>query len=118
MHEPHDGAGGCSLGNHRGLGVSGSDPLGVRAGQEGINPGLAGNGGGGANLPNEPGVTSVPRQQQTTTTMPTGLPGNPLQDPLGVLMQGMTQLQTAMSQTLSLKTKDIEVVKPGLTELP
>ncbi|CAE7746100.1 RE1 [Symbiodinium necroappetens] len=122
VHEPHDGAGGCSLGSQRGLGVSGSDPLGVRAGQEGMNPGLAGNGGGGANLPNEPGVTSVPRQQQTTATMPTGLPGvlpgNPLQDPLGVLMQGMTQLQTAMSQTLSLKTKDIEVVKPGLTELP
>ena len=73
-HEPQDGAGGCSLGSQRGLGVSGGDPLGVRAGHEGAIPGLVGNGSGGANLLNEPGVTSVPRQQQTTANMPTGSP--------------------------------------------
>ena len=33
-------------------------------------------------------------------------------------MQGMAQLQSAMSQTLSSKAKEPELVKPGLVELP
>ncbi|CAE7246860.1 TY2B-DR3 [Symbiodinium sp. CCMP2456] len=71
---------------------------------------------GGAN------VTGAPQQRPAAATVPSGalgLPvGNPLQDPMGALVQGMAQLQTAMSQTLSLKSKDVEVVKPGLAELP
>ncbi|CAE7892782.1 RE1, partial [Symbiodinium necroappetens] len=64
-------------------------------------------------------VRGMKVQPPATQTSEAVEPISPMsQDPLGVLMQGMTQLQTAMSQTLSLKSKDIEVVKPGLTELP
>ncbi|CAE7607397.1 unnamed protein product [Symbiodinium sp. CCMP2592] len=42
----------------------------------------------------------------------------PLLDPIGTLVQGMAQLQTAMSESLSTRSKEPEVVKPGLSELP
>ncbi|CAE7227836.1 GIP [Symbiodinium sp. CCMP2456] len=42
----------------------------------------------------------------------------PFADPLGALVQGMAQLQTAMSESLTSRTKEPEVVKPGLSELP
>ena len=40
------------------------------------------------------------------------------QDPLGALVQGMAQLQSAMSESLTSRSKEPEVVKPGLAELP
>ena len=38
-------------------------------------------------------------------------------DPMGALMRGMAQLQSAMTESLALRSKD-EVVKPGQSELP
>ena len=39
-------------------------------------------------------------------------------DPLGLLVQGMTQLQSAVSESLRTKAKESEIVKPGTSELP
>ena len=39
-------------------------------------------------------------------------------DPLGLLVQGMTQLQNVVSESLMSRAKEPEVVKPGLSELP
>ena len=39
-------------------------------------------------------------------------------DPLGLLVQGMAQLQNAVSESLKSKSKEVEVVKPGIAELP
>ena len=39
-------------------------------------------------------------------------------DPLGLLVQGMTQLQSAVSESLRTKAKELEIVKPGTSELP
>ena len=39
-------------------------------------------------------------------------------DPFGLLVQGMAQLQSAVSESLRSKTKDVEIVKPGIAELP
>ncbi|OLP75490.1 Copia protein [Symbiodinium microadriaticum] len=42
----------------------------------------------------------------------------PSTDPIGMLAQGMMQLQTAMTASLSRANSEVEVVKPGITELP
>ena len=39
-------------------------------------------------------------------------------DPIGMLAQGMVQLQTTMTASLSRANNEVEVVKPGITELP
>ncbi|CAE7296882.1 RE1 [Symbiodinium sp. KB8] len=39
-------------------------------------------------------------------------------DAFGLLAQGIAQLQTAMSATMAHKAQELEVVKPGISELP
>ncbi|CAE7236687.1 RE1, partial [Symbiodinium sp. KB8] len=39
-------------------------------------------------------------------------------DAFGLLAQGIAQLQTAMSATMAHKAQEMEVVKPGISELP
>ena len=94
----------------------GSDPLGASLTSGGKYPGGSGVGEHGHRPAG--GVSSQPPVQQAATAGPSGQAAQVLQDPLGALVQGMAQLQNAMSESLSLRTREPEVVKPGLADLP
>ena len=104
-NDPRDG--------QEGLPLPGGDPLGVwyprhRTPADGgvgkVAPGLT----GGAELPVAPKAAMA----SSTTAGPI------YSDPLGALVQGIAQLQSAMSESLTSRTKEVEIVKPGLSELP
>ena len=88
-----------------------SDPLGVLRG----DPDRVSQGPGGSGA--DPRGPAAGRDQRHVSERPsTAAFGAP--DPLGALMQGMAQLQNAMSESLNMKAKEPEQVKPGLPELP
>ena len=113
---------GCPSAGQQGSTVPGGNPLGVRAEQGQSVPKHAGPSDGGASAVNGSGLADGQRSQSTAGAVPiaaSGLPpGGLSHDLLGALVQGMAQLQTAMSQSLTSKGKDVEIVKPGLAELP
>ena len=103
----HNGAPGEPHGSFDG---PGKDPLGVLRGQ-GQQPPLVAPGGGGRTEP-ERDARREPRS---------GSAGEALFEPQIPLdcWRGMTQLQSAVSESLRSKAKDMEVVKPGgVAELP
>ena len=99
---------------HGSFGGPGKDPLGVLRGQ-GQQPPLVTPGDGGRT---EPGQDA--RREPPSGSAGEGSQAGPFRasDPLGLLVQGMTQLQSAVSESLRSKVKDMEVVKPGVAELP
>ena len=113
---------GCPPGDQRRPAVSGSDPLGVRAGQGSFASRTVGRGDGGVGAAHGPGLQEGQAKEpavNASSAQTQGLSsGTTALDPLGTLVQGMAQLQAAMSQSLTNKAKDVEVVKPGLAELP
>ena len=97
---------------------SGGDPLGVLGGIRSRTEPLQGAGSGDARPTAQgEGVPSAPYGVRSDD--PASVSRGPLsyQDPIGTLVQGMAQLQT-MSESLTTKSKEPEVVKPGLSELP
>ena len=92
--------GGSLAGQQGNQGHEGGNPLGV---PEGRDSGFRVDSG---EPPGNAGHSTAPRA-------PTGA-----LDPLGLLVQGMTQLQTAMEESLSQKAKEPELVKPGAIDLP
>ena len=135
--EPPGSAGGCPLnaqpgpelprpaqvdsrdlrGAREGPPLPGGDPLGVRLP---LRVRTSGESGAGVREPGLADGTAPPTTAPKATAAPTSVPasGLPFADPLGALVQGMAQLQTAMSESLTSRTKEPEVVKPGLSELP
>ena len=106
----HDGnARGCLQGDQQGPTVPGSDPRNER-----VTSNPAGQGTGGAEAVNGPGPLGGQRDQPAAGMPPkagSGCSAGQLAgDPLGALVQGMAQLQAAMSQSLANKPKDVEVV--------
>ena len=92
--------GGNLAGQHGGRGHEGSNPLGVPGGRDsGFRTG-----------------TSDPLVDVGQSEAPKAPSG--VSDPLGLLVQGMTQLQAAMKESLSLKAREPEIVKPGAIDLP
>ncbi|CAE7769634.1 GIP [Symbiodinium sp. CCMP2592] len=88
------------------------DPLGVRGRDLGCGPLGPGEWGGDPSAP----VAGESRGHDSAHGGPSTA-RSPI-DPMGALMQGMAQLQNAMSQSLSSKAKEPEQVKPGVAELP
>eukprot|EP00439_Symbiodinium_sp_Y106_P050041 s545_g6.t1 len=94
----------------------GRDPLGACPPTKGKS---SGQGGAGVREHGPAGGdSSRPPVQPATSTGHAGQAAQVLQDPLGALVQGMAQLQSAMSESLSSRSREPEVVKPGLADLP
>ena len=116
-HAASLGHGGNPYGLLGGFAVPRGDPPGAHGGQGQVPPGGEPSGGGGG----------VGAEQRSRGDLPRG--GGPAveapqpsafraPDPLGLLVQGMAQLQNAVSESLKSKAKDVEIVKPGISELP
>ena len=91
------------------------NPLGAQEGQGGRPPfesRTAGDGVGGGH--DSQGTN--PKDQGNANPHQGG--GFRSTDPLGLLVQGMAQLQNVVSESLMSKAKEPEVVKPGISELP
>eukprot|EP00439_Symbiodinium_sp_Y106_P020836 s5267_g2.t1 len=112
---------------HRGpTEVHGGDPLGVRHGQEGIDgnpPDVQGDRGkalSGTKGLEQGAYRSMASADQAATTDEGGGRGTtkgPM-EAFGMLAQGIAQLQMAMSATMTHRAQELEVVKPGISELP
>ena len=101
----------------QGPAVPGCDPLRIRAGSERASSNPVGPGGGGAGTVNGPGLLGGQCNQPAAGVR--RAPGVPLDRWLAIPVELWCKewLQAAMSQSLANKPKDVEVVKPGLTEL-
>ena len=111
---PDNGRRGDLYGVSGDLLLSASDPLRALGGQGQQPPPSAWLGGGSGGGQGSQ-ASSAPNQEPPTSSQ--GASSRPA-DPLGLLVQGMTQLQNAVSESLRVKAKEPELVKPGVTELP
>ena len=91
------------------------NPLGVHEGQGARPPFESRTVGGGAGG-GQDSQGANPKDQGTASPHQGG--GVRSTDPLGLLVQGMAQLQSVVSESLMSKAKEPEVVKPGISELP
>ena len=94
----------------------GRDPLGACPPTKGKS---SGQGGAGVREHGPAGGdSSRPPVQPATSTGHAGQAAQVLQDPLGALVQGMAQCRVRCRTSLSSHSREPEVVKPGLADLP